>query len=401
MTADAIVPHPTVRNCPFDPPAELATYREREQMTRMRYPDGHVGWLVTSHSLARKVLADSRFSARSELKRVPVLRPGADPFFGAPALPGWVLDMDAPEHTRIRRQLAGKFTARRMRNMRPYIEEVIDDLLADMTRAGPPADLIESYSLPLSTHTICELLGVPYAERADFQRDSKVLFSLSSTADEAAAAMDRLYDLVREVAKAGGDGLLRQLSAEGELTEDEITGIGVMMLTGGHGSVSTAIAMGAYALLTHPEQLAKFTTDPALTDNAVDELLRYVTVFHFGVPRAALEDFEFAGHSIRAGEAVTVSLPAANRDPAWFPDSPGELDIERRTSGHLAFGHGIHQCTGQSLVRVQARAALSMLFGHFSQLALAVPTTEITLNTRTSPVYGVLRLPVTWPVPEK
>lgn len=119
------VPIPTTRSNPFDPPADLARFRENEPIRRLRYPDGHIGWLVTSHELARRMLSDQRFSAKSEYKRAPVARPSADPFFGAPALPGWLVDMDAPEHTRLRLQLAGKFTARRMKDLRPLIDTKI------------------------------------------------------------------------------------------------------------------------------------------------------------------------------------------------------------------------------------------------------------------------------------
>ncbi|MFF3457255.1 hypothetical protein ACFYXH_23615 [Streptomyces sp. NPDC002730] len=122
MNTQDVPSYPTLRTNPFDPPAELAARREQEPISRIRYPDGHLGWLVTSHSLARQLLSDPRFSARSEFKRAPVARPGVDPYFGVPALPGWILDMDPPEHTRIRQQLTGKFTARRMREMRPQIE---------------------------------------------------------------------------------------------------------------------------------------------------------------------------------------------------------------------------------------------------------------------------------------
>ena len=396
-SVDDIRPYPTERTCPFSPPAELGAARDHEPMRRMRYPDGHVGWLITSHGLARQALADPRLSARSDLKRPPVRRPGADPFFGAPALPGWILDLDAPEHTRIRRELTGKFTARRMRELRPFVDRTVHRLLDDLALAGPPTDLIEAFTLPLSTQTICELLGIPYAERAFFQRESEVLFSLGSTAAEAEAAMDQVYGLVREVGRTGDRaGLLRTLAQSGVLDPEEIAGIGVMMLTGGHGSTSSALALGTYALLSHPDQLGKFMANPDLVDNAVDELLRYATIFHFGVPRAALKDFEFAGHAVRAGEAVTISLPAANRDPRWFADAPDELDIERRTSGHLAFGHGIHQCTGQNLVRIEMRSALSALFTRFPRLAVAVPEHDISVITETSPVYGLRELPVTW-----
>ncbi|MGC0375078.1 cytochrome P450 [Streptomyces sp. SAI-229] len=397
MTPRNAPPYPTDRPTPFDPPVELAHYREHEPIRRMRYPDGHTGWLVTSHGLARSILADSRFSARSEFKRPPVSRPGADPFYGAPALPGWLVDMDAPEHTRIRQRLTGKFTARRMREMRPAIERIIENLLDDMERDTPPVDLVESFALPVPSLMICELLGVPYSERKEFQRNSETLFSLEVTADEASAAMDRLYAFLRELATTGGrrDGLLAMLAEDGTLDAEEIAGVGVLLLTAGHESTSSSLALSTFTLLSHPEQLAKLKERPDLVDNAVEELLRYLTVFHFGVPRTPLEDVEVDGHLLRAGESITVSLPAANRDPEWFAQAPDTFDIERRTSGHLAFGYGIHQCLGQNLVRMEMRAALPALFRRFPGLALAVPAEEIPLSTDMS-VYGVHRLPVTW-----
>jgi cytochrome P450 len=397
MIRDAVLPHPTVRSNAFDPPAELAECRAHEPIRRMIYPDGHIGWLVTSHDLARSLLSDPRFSARSEFKRPPVRRPGAEPFYGAPALPGWLVDMDAPEHTRIRQRLARQFTARRMRELRPRIDQVVADLLDAMERRDPPVDLVEAFALPVPSLMICELLGVPYEYRAEFQRNSETLFSLNVTADEAAAAMDRLYAFLRRLSETGAqrDGLLGSLADEGALSPDEITGIGVLLLTAGHESTASSLALSTFTLLSHPEQLAKLKATPALIDNAVEELLRYLTVFHFGVPRTPLEDVEFAGQLLRAGESITVSLPAANRDPDWFSQAPDRLDIERRTTGHLAFGYGIHQCLGQNLVRMEMRAALPALFGRFPQLALAVPTDEVPLSSDRS-VYGVHRLLATW-----
>ncbi|MFI0982556.1 cytochrome P450 [Streptomyces sp. NPDC021093] len=399
MNPQGILPHPVVRATPFDPPVELGQYRESEPIRRMSYPDGHTGWLVTSHSLARSMLSDPRFSARSEFKRPPVSRPGADPFYGAPALPGWLVDMDAPQHTRLRQKLAGKFTARRMKEMRPQIDAIIEGLLDDMAETGPPVDLVEAFALPVPSLMICELLGVPYSERAEFQRNSETLFSLNATADEASAAMDRLYGFLRELAKGAGgglnDGLLNMLREDGTLDAEEIAGVGVLLLTAGHESTSSSLALSTFTLLSHPDQLALLTADPSLVDNAVEELLRYLTVFHFGVPRTPLEDVEFGGQLLRAGESVTVSLPAANRDPDWFADGPDRLDITRKTSGHMAFGYGIHQCLGQNLVRMEMRAALPALFRRFPRLSLAVPSEEVPLSTDMS-VYGVHRLPVTW-----
>jgi cytochrome P450 len=383
---------------PWDPPAELAGFRAREPIRRLRYPDGHVGWLVTSHSLARSVLADPRFSARSELKRAPVARPGVDLFFGVPALPGWLVDMDAPEHTRIRRQLAGRFTAHRMRELKPQIEQLVEDHLAAMARSKPPIDLVEAFALPVPSLTICELLGVPYGERADFQRNSATLFRLEASADDAAKAMEHLNGLLRGLVehKRGrpSDDLLSMLVTDGTLSTEEIAGVGVLLLTAGHETTANSLSLGTFALLSHPDQLAGLKADPSLVDNTVEELLRYLTIFHFGVPRTPVVDVEIAGQRLRAGESVTVSLPAANRDPEHF-DEPDRLDLSRRTTGHLAFGYGIHQCIGQNLARIEMRIALQALFRRFPDLALAVPPTEVPVSTDMG-IYGVHRLPVTW-----
>jgi cytochrome P450 len=397
MTVHDVTTYPTHRSTPFDPPGELAHDREHEPVRRLRYPDGHVGWLVSNHALARRVLADQRFSARSDFKRSPISRPSAEPFYGAPALPGWLVDMDPPEHTRIRRQLASYFTARRMRELREHIGKVVAGLLADIGGRKRPVDLVSAYALPVPSLMICELLGVPYDAREAFQRDSEILFSLNAVAADATAAMDRLYDFLRDLSRSGArlDGILAKLRGDGNLDNEEIAGIGVLLLTAGHESTSSSLALSMYALLSHPHQLAKFRADPALVDNAVEELLRYLTVFQLGVPRTPLIDVEFAGQLFRAGETITVSLQAANRDPAWFGDGCDHLDIERRASGHMAFGFGIHQCLGQNLVRIEMRAALPALFAKFPKLSLAVDPADIRMASDMS-VYGVHRLPVTW-----
>ncbi|KWV31875.1 cytochrome P450 [Micromonospora rifamycinica] len=391
------VPLPTARITPFDPPAELAEYREQTPIRPMVYPDGHVGWLVTSHALARRLLSDQRFSARSEFKRAPVARPSADPFFGAPALPGWLVDMDAPEHTRLRLQLAGKFTAKRMRDLRPLLERIVDDQLTAMEKHGPPADLVSLFALPVPSLAICELLGVPYRDRAEFQRNSATLFSLEASAQDASRAMDELYGLLRRLV-VGRDtdtgGLLSMLAAEGSLGTEEIAGIGVLLLTAGHESTAGSLGLSVFTLLSHPEHLARLQAEPTLVDNAVEELLRYLTIFHFGVPRTPLEDVEVEGHLLRAGESITISLPAVNRDRSWFAE-PDRLDFDRRTAGHMAFGYGIHQCLGQNLVRMEMRVALPAIFRRFPRLALAVVPDEVPLKTNVS-VYGVHELPVTW-----
>ncbi|RNL73842.1 cytochrome P450 [Streptomyces sp. I6] len=385
MSGRTVPAHPTARDRtrPFDPPPELAAIRGHAPVSRLRYPDGHTGWLVTGYDPARRVLADPRFSARSEFKRVPVGRPGTDPFYGRPALPGWLVDMDAPHHTRLRRQLMGWFTARRTRALTPRIEQIVDAHLEAMAGLGGRADLVERFALPVPSLVICELLGVPYTERAGFQRNSATLFRIGATAAEAAAAMGELdaflTELTRHRLRVPGDDLLSVLATAGELSPAEVAGVGALLLSAGHETTSGSLGLGAFALLSHPGQRARLAADPSLAGNAVEELLRYLTIFHFGVPRSPLEDVALEGHTLRAGESVTVSLSAANHDPARFAD-PGRLDLTRSASGHLAFGHGAHQCIGQHLARAEMRVAFPALLARFPGLRLAVPPSEVPLG---------------------
>lgn len=389
---------PTDRSRPFDPPDRLAELRRDAPVVRLRYPDGHLGWLVTGYHIAREILVDQRFSARSELKRVPVRRPSAEPFFGRPALPGWFLDMDPPRHTRFRRLLAGHFTARRAEALAPRIERIVAEHLEAMAAAGGPIDLVDAFALPIPSLVICELIGVPYAERGEFQRNSATLFSLEVTADEANAAMavldGFLLDLVRRRRQEPADDLLSRLTATGELSDEELTGVGVLLLTAGHETVASMLGLGTLALLCHPAQARQLRASDGDVPGAVEELLRYLSIFHFGVPRTPLEDVEIAGVALRAGESITISIPAANRDPDRF-EGPDVLDLTRSARGHLAFGFGVHQCIGQNLARVQMRIAYPALLRRFPGLRPAVPISDVQFSGDMG-FYGVHELPVTW-----
>nr|WP_245812381.1 cytochrome P450 [Actinophytocola xinjiangensis] len=382
---------PTDRAHPLDPPVGL---RARAPVSRLPYPDGHLGWLVTGHDAARAVLADPRLSARAELRHSPVSATGpADP-----APPGVFIAMDPPDHTRYRRLLTGQFTVRRMRLLEPLIERHTTEHLDAMRRQGPPVDLVEAFALPIPSLAICDLLGVPHSDRDRFQRDTAVIASLDTTPARTAAAMADLTGFLGELvahkrARPTGD-LISDLVRGGEVDDNELTAIAVMLLIAGHETTANMLALGLYALLTNPDQLAALRADPALTDNAVEELLRHLSIVHIGPTRTALEDLTIAGHHITAGENVTVSLPSANRDPARFP-RPDRLDLTRTTSGHLAFGHGIHQCLGQQLARVELRVGYHALLHRFPSLRLAVDAAEIQFATDTV-TYGVRRLPVTW-----
>ncbi|MEU7937635.1 cytochrome P450 [Microbispora bryophytorum] len=388
--------YPLTRERAFDPPDELARRRAEAPVQRMTYADGHEGWLVTGYAEARAILADNRFSTRPELLHSPI--PQRGDFRGEPLTPGFFLRMDAPAHTRYRRLLTGQFTVRRMKQLEPRIQEITESRLAAMEREGAPADLVESFALPIPSLVICELLGVPYEDREKFQRDSAVLLDLGSSMADIRAAVQDLYsylhDLVTAKAKEPADDILSGLVAGAELTTEEIAGVGLLLLIAGHETTANMLGLGTFALLTNPDQLAVVRDDPAAVENAVEELLRYLSIVHIGPTRTALEDVEVGGALIRAGEAVTLSIGAANRDAGRF-EGGDVLDVRRSAHGHLSFGHGIHQCLGQQLARIEMRIAYPALLRRFPNLRLAVPAREVPLRSNMA-IYGVHRLPVLW-----
>ncbi|MBB5953820.1 cytochrome P450 [Saccharothrix tamanrassetensis] len=398
MTSSPLVPAlPTERapDRPFDPPGGLAELRERSPLSRLTYPDGHQGRLVTSHALVREVLADPRFSARAELRHIPIPGvPSAE--HPQPAPPGNFSAMDPPGHTRYRRLLTGQFTVRRMRRLTERLREITAEHLDAMDRHGPTADLVEAFAQPIPAQMICELLGVPYADRARFQAHTVELSRLGASHEEMTAAYLAVLEFVRDLVAAKRssptDDMLSDLSTT-ELTDEELVNIGFTLLGAGLDTTANMIALSVFALLRHPDQLAALRAEPNLTDHAVEEMLRYLSIIPFTV-RVALEDVELAGELIKAGETVTVSIPAANRDPERFPD-PDTLDLLRPPGSHVAFGHGIHQCLGQQLARVELQVALPALLTRFPGLRLAVPAEEVAMRADML-IYGVHRLPVTW-----
>ncbi|GHF70235.1 cytochrome P450 [Streptomyces mashuensis] len=394
---------PTERQgtCPFDPPAELVQAREHGPISRYAFPDGHQGWLITGYDLVRSVLADSRFSSRKELMRHHPLIDYGD-IEVPPAPPGEFLLMDDPQHRRYRKPLAGKFTVRRMRQLTERIEQITADCLDAMERTGPPADLVTAFAKPIPTMVICELLGVPYEDRSSFQEQIDTFMGGEASDEELMAAYTATQNYLAELVAAKRahptDDVLSDLTGS-DLTDEELKGISLLLLAAGFDTTANMLSLGTFALLQHPQQLAALRADPALTDGAVEELLRYLSVAKTFM-RTALEDVEVGGRTIEAGTTVILSYNTANRDPERFTD-PHVLDIRRKDGGHLAFGHGIHQCLGQQLARIEMRVALPALFGRFPTLRLAVPAGDVALRPETADIYGVKSLPVTWERGEK
>ncbi|TDQ05155.1 cytochrome P450 [Labedaea rhizosphaerae] len=385
---------PMTRTTPFDPPAELA---QLPPISRLLYPDGHVGWLVTGHALAKEVLADKRFSSRFELRRFPISR-GGEPFKPQGAQPGFFIGMDAPEHTRLRKLLTGQFTVRRMRQLEPRIEEITQARIEAMRAHGSPVDLVQEFALPIPSLVICELLGVDYADRDEFQTQTARLLDLELKQSETLAARDAvnefMLDLVAQKRRKPADDIMSGLVQHDDLTDDELAGMGFLLLVAGHETTANMLGLGTMALLHDRTQWDALRADPSLVENAVEELLRYLTIVHFGTVRTAIADVPLGDVVVRAGDAVSISLPAANRDPSRF-EEPDKLDLHRPTQGHLTFGHGIHQCLGQQLARIEMRIGYCALIDAFPNLRLAVEESAIPMRTRMA-IYGVHRLPVEW-----
>lgn len=402
MTETAFTFPTDKRPGPFDPPDVFARVREERPLTPMTFADGHEGWLASSHRIVRKILADDRFSNRRELMHLPVDRDISKK--RQPSEPGMFIRMDPPEHTRYRRLLIAQFTVHRIRQLEPKISAVVRSCLDAMERSGPPVDLVEEFAVSIPSAVICDLLGIPASERAEFQRAMGVAVDLNTKqADliEAFITMQSLFPpLIASKRARPTDDFYSDLINNSDLTDEELTNIGFMLFGAGFETTANMLGLGTFALLEHPAQVAALRQDPSLIDSTVEELLRYLTIIHIGPMRAALEDVEIEGVTIKKGQVVCMSLAAANRDPACF-DDPESLDISRyaragkRNLGHLAFGHGIHQCLGQQLARAEMRIAYPALLRRLPGLRLAVTPEEVPMRSDMS-IYGVHRLPVTW-----
>ncbi|MFE3902506.1 cytochrome P450 [Streptomyces sp. NPDC059153] len=389
---------PTARRsgCPFDPPAELVDAHRHGPISRYTFPGGRPGWLITGYDLVRAVLADQRFSSRKELMLHPTIDYGD--MEAPPAPPGEFLLMDEPQHSRYRKPLMGKFTVRRMRLLTERVAQITTEHLDAMEEAGPSADLVAAFAKPVPAVVICELLGVPYEDRGSFQEQAYSFMDGETSDEDLIAAYTGLQyylaDLVAAKRANPTDDVLSDLTVDGDLTDEELRGMALLLLVAGLDTTANMLALGTFALLRNPEQLAALRADPALADRAVEELLRYLSVAKTFM-RTALEDVEVGGRTIEAGSRVILSYNTANRDPERFTD-PHVLDLRRQEGGHLAFGHGIHQCLGQQLARVEMKVAFPALFDRFPTLRLAVPPEEVALRPESADVYGVKSLPVTW-----
>jgi cytochrome P450 len=356
-----------------DPVAAHAAARERSAVARLLIP-GLPMWAVLRHEPARALLSDPRF----ELSRITYQRPDV-PADCRPYLRS-LQEMDGPEHARLRRLVAPAFTPRQADRFRARIAGIVDDLL-DALPDGDPVDLVAGLARPLPMAVICELVGIPAADRPRWHSYGEV-FATGQGGRLGAIIPEFIADAraaVRQRRAEPADDLLTELLRTGEdgdaLTEAEAVGLVWQLVLAGQ-TPTHLVANGLAALLAHPDQLAALRADPALVPRAVEELMRWCGPQLMTFPRYAVRDTEVAGVPVAEGEPVCVSVVAANRDPRVFVD-PDRLDVTRTPGGQLGFAHGPHFCLGAGLARTQTEVALRALLDRFPGLALAEDVTYL------------------------
>jgi cytochrome P450 len=400
-----------------DPLKYFSRLREKRPVTPVDLPGRRREWLVTRYEDVRAALADPRL-AKDHRK----LYPGWEPSPMQAMFNLHMLNLDPPDHTRLRRLVQKAFTPGRVSALRPRVEEIATALL-DATEAiaarSPDGvvDLLDQFAFRLPITVICELLGVPVRDQDDFRDWTSALLSSDQQPredqerdqeryrDAARAMFDYFAQLIAAKRESPADDLLSALISAQDgagpgngagpndaLTEGELYAMVFLLLVAGFETTVNLIASGTLALLTFPDQIARLRADPALLPAAVEELLRYTNPLNHATERFTVADLPIGDVVIPAGEAVTLVTSSANHDPQRFGNAD-QLDLTRDASGHVAFGHGIHHCLGAPLARLEGEVAFGALLPRFPGLSLAVPPSE--LRWRPSSLFhGLQSLPV-------
>jgi cytochrome P450 len=383
-----------LRRVGTDPVARVARVRETGPLHQLKLPFGFRVWLVTGYQESREILTDTS-SYSNDIRH---LFSGDGPTTGDDI--GGLGFTDPPLHTRLRKIVTPEFTMRRLARLEPIISDIIDRQLDELAASGPVADLAKHLAFPVPFQTITGLLGMEVDDAEKFQRLGGGRFDLTGGAaafGSMSEQRDFLFETVAKQRKEPGPGLIGQIIRdEGDLISDaDLAGLADGVFTGGFETTAGMIALGTIVLLRDPQHAALVRDGSREdVDRVVDELLRYLSVVQLAFPRFAKADMQLFGRTIRKGDVLLASLPGANRDPGWAGDSPEGFDPFRLpSSGHLAFGHGMHRCIGAELARMELRMVLPRLLQRFPNLALDVEPSQIAFR-QLSFVYGVDSLPV-------
>lgn len=378
---------------PLEPSPVLGSWREEGAATPLHYTDGHDGWIVTRHELARRVLEDPRFSQQPQ--RIP-----GETIPGGPELPylddealaakriANLLFLDGESHSRVRRILMARFSVRAARGYQPRIAEIVARQVNHLKEIGASADLMTDFAAPISAATHRLVLGIPDSRANEFTR----LFLTEAPVQERVLFARAIIEMKRLDL---GEDVLSDL-IRSDLTAGEVDWVALVLMISGRDAAAYMMATSLLALLRHPDQLAALREDPQLMGGAVEEFMRYGTMFVALFARTATEDVQLGDTRFAAGESVSVSPVAANRDPDRFED-PDSFDITRDAFGHLGFGHGIHGCLGQQVARIEIREAVGQLLAAFPSLRL-VSAEQLTPLPFAHPVatYSAGALIVEW-----
>lgn len=394
--------YPMERTSPIDPPPPLAALRAGADASQVTMWDGSRVWLVTSYAHVRSILGDRRFTAVTSAPGFPMMTRTSTLIRSQPQSASFIR-MDDPEHSRLRSMLTREFLQRSVEDMRPAIKDLLDSTLVKIAAAQPPVDLVARLTQPVPSQVIALLLGIPDEAQDYFTERSAVLIDRGYTADEVKAAREDLDQFIREhiesrIEEPRSD-LVSKLVVEqlrpGNLTIDEMVPMCRLLLVAGHGTTASQAALNLLSLFTDAGLADKLRANPDLVPGAVDELLRFHTIVQNGLARAATEDVQLGDVLIKAGEGVVLSLSASNRDEQRFP-SPDTIDPQRADARrHMAFGHGIHQCLGMWLAKIELEEMLHAVLRRLPDARLAVPFEELEFRHEVSS-YGIATLPVTW-----
>ncbi|OOV21834.1 cytochrome P450 [Streptomyces avermitilis] len=386
---------PLARTCPMAPPPAYGELR-RNPPRKVNLPDGGWAWLVTKYADVRQALMDPRFSSDDT-------KPG---FRGRIQLPPdrnmnsfW--RMDEPEHGKQRHMVMTEFTARRIKELRPRIQELVDDLLDRLEQLPRPLDLFTEFCLPLPTLVIARLLGVPEGDYLTFSEQSRLCLALDAPDKALAAYQDMtayLHRLAEKKERNPADDLISRLITDhvltGELAREDLVPLIRLVLIAGYETTTNQIALSVLSLLTEPGLLAALQEAPERIHPFIEESLRFWSVSHDNILRLVDADMDFGGVRMSKGEAVIVAIPSANHDPSVY-DEPGRFDMDRDVQKHVAFGHGTHLCPGAPLARREIEMAITSLFARFPDIRLVGATDDLAFRNE-SLVYGLNELPVTW-----
>jgi cytochrome P450 len=403
--ADPQIPdYPMARDatCPFAPPADVVALAGGKPLSKVRNWDGSTPWLVTGYDQVRELFSDSRVSVDDRAPGFPHWNAGM--LATVHKRPRSVFTSDGEEHTRFRRMLSKPFTFRRVEGLRQSIQQITDDHIDAMLAGPQPSDIVSAIALPVPSLVISQLLGVPYEDAEMFQHHATGGLARYATGEDTANGAMSLNKYLSQLVEAKMENPAQDAVSDlaervkaGELSVKEAAQLGTGLLIAGHETTANMIGLGVLALLENPDQLAvmRDADDPKIVANAVEELLRYLSIIQNGQRRVALDDITIAGEVIRAGEGIIIDLAPANWDPHAFTE-PERLYLHRSGADrNVAFGYGRHQCVGQQLARAELQIVYRTLFRRVPTLALAIPFEDVPFKEDRL-AYGVYELPVAW-----